>query len=75
MTPAPRVDDTAPKEPAGSEAVSAAEQYKNNPDDAKSFTAWLNEAFKEISELMDSAPEDAAKKLAAANEFVAALPR
>jgi thiol-disulfide isomerase/thioredoxin len=53
--------------------VSAAEQYKNNPDDMKAFTAWLNETFKEISELMDSAPEDAEKKLAAAKEFAAAL--
>ena len=68
-----RADDSAKKEPAGSEAVSAAEQYKNNPDDTKAFTTWLNETFKEISELMDSAPEDAAKKLAAAKEFVAAL--
>ncbi len=68
-----RADDSAKKEPAGTEAVSAAEQYKNNPDDATAFTAWLNETFKEISELMDSAPDDAAKKLAAAREFVAEL--
>lgn len=68
-----RADDSAKKEPAVSEAVSAAEQYKNNPDDTKAFTAWLNETFKEISELMDSAPEDAEKKLAAAKEFVAGL--
>ena len=68
-----RADDSSKKEAAGSEAVSAAEQYKNNPDDTKAFTAWLNETFKEISELMDSAPDDAEKKLAAAKEFVAAL--
>ena len=68
-----RADDSAKKEAAGSEAISAAEQYKNNPDDTKAFTAWLNETFKEISELMDSAPDDAEKKLAAAKEFVAAL--
>lgn len=58
---------------AGGAAASATEQYQNNPDDTKAFTAWLNETFKEISELMDSAPEDAAKKLAAAKEFAAAL--
>ena len=68
-----RADDSAKKEPAASEAVSTAEQYKGNPDDTKAFTAWLNETFKEISELMDSAPDDAEKKLAAAKEFVAAL--
>ena len=68
-----RADDSAKKEAAGSEAVSAAEQYKNNPDDTKAFTAWLNETFKEISELMDSAPEEAEKKLAAAKEFVSVL--
>ena len=68
-----RADDSAKKEPAGTEAVSTTEQYKNNPDDTKAFTAWLNETFKEISELMDSAPDEAEKKLVAAKEFAAAL--
>ena len=68
-----RADDSAKKEPAGNEAVSAAEQFKNNPDDTKAFRAWLSATFNEISELMDSAPEDAEKKLAAAKEFVAGL--
>ena len=68
-----RSDASAKKEPATSESVSAAEQLKNNPDDLKAFTAWFNETFKEISELMDSAPDDAEKKLAAAKEFVAGL--
>lgn len=58
---------------ARGEAASAAEQYANNPDDTKAFTAWLNETFKEISELMDTAPEDAEKKLSAAKEFVGSL--
>ncbi len=58
---------------AGGAAASATEQYQNNPDDTKAFTAWLNETFKEISELMDAAPEDAEKKLAAAREFVSSL--
>ena len=62
-----------PPKAAGVEAASAAEQYQNNPDDTKAFTAWLNETFKEISELMDTAPEDAEKKLAAAKEFVSSL--
>ena len=57
----------------GGEAASAAQQYQNNPDDTKAFTAWLNETFKEISELMDTAPEDAEKKLAAAREFASSL--
>lgn len=68
-----RADASAKQEPATSESVSAAEQLKNNPDDLKAFTAWFNETFKEISELMDSAPDDAEKKLAAAKEFVAGL--
>ena len=58
---------------AGDAAASATEQYQNNPDDTKAFTAWLNETFKEISELMDTAHEDAEKKLAAAKEFVTSL--
>lgn len=68
-----RADDSVKTEPAGSESISAAEQLKNNPDDLKAFTAWLNASFKEISEIMDSAPDDAEKKLAAAKEFMAAL--
>lgn len=66
--------DEAPK--AGTtkaEAVSAAEQYQNNPDDKEAFTAWLNETFKEISDLMEPAPEDAERKLAAAKEFLSDL--
>ncbi len=59
--------------PKGDAAGSATEQYQNNPDDTKAFTAWLNETFKEISELMDTAPEVAEKKLAAAKEFVGSL--
>jgi len=58
---------------ASGAAASATEQYQNNPDDPKAFTAWLNETFKEISELMDTAPEDAEKKLVAAKEFVGSL--
>lgn len=58
---------------AGGEATSAAQQYQDNPDDTKAFTAWLNETFKEISELMDTAPEDAEKKLAEVKEFVQSL--
>lgn len=68
-----RAEDSVKKETTGKEAGSVAEQFKNNPDDMKAFTAWLNETFKEISELMETAPEDAEKKLAAAKEFVAAL--
>lgn len=66
-------EDSPKKESSSSEAVSAAEQYKNNPDDTKAFTAWLNETFTEISELMNSAPDEAEKKLAAAKEFVSSL--
>ena len=66
-------EDSAKKESTGKEAVSAAEQFKNNPDDMKAFTAWLNETFKEISELMESAPDDAEKKLAAAKSFISEL--
>ena len=68
-----RADDSAKKEPTGNAAVSVAEQYQNNPDDTKVFRAWLNETFKEISELMDSAPDDAEKKLASVKEFMAGL--
>ncbi len=70
-----RADDSAKdkKEPAGNEAVSAAEQYKTNPDDSKVFRAWLSATFNEISELMDASPEDAEKKLAALKEFMAGL--
>ena len=69
----PKNEDLTKKESSSSEAVSVAEQYKNNPDDTKAFTAWLNATFTEISELMNSAPDEAGKKLAAAKEFVSAL--
>ena len=68
-----RAEDSPKTKPAGGESASVAEQYQNNPDDAKAFTAWLNETFKEISELMDSTPEDAEKKLTAAKEFLGEL--
>lgn len=66
--------DDAPKADATkTENLSAAEQFKNNPDDSKAFTAWLNETFKEISELMETAPDEAEKKLAAAKDFASSL--
>ena len=66
-------DDALKADAAKTEADSAAEQVKNNPDDVKAFNAWLNETFTAISAVMDSAPDDAAKKLAAAKEFLGEL--
>lgn len=68
-----QADDAPKADAAKTEAASAAEQVKNNPDDTKAFNAWLNETFTAISADMDSAPEEAAKKLAAAKEFLGEL--
>ena len=68
-----KADDAPKADAAKTEAGSAAEQVKNNPDDVKAFNAWINETFTAISAVMDSAPEDAAKKLAAAKEFLGEL--
>ena len=63
-----QADDAPKADAAKSEAGSAAEQVKNNPDDVKAFNAWLNETFKAISEAMDSAP--IADRLRVAESFV-----
>ena len=68
-----KADDAPKADAAKTEVGSAAEQVKDNPDDVKAFNAWLNETFSAISAVMDSAPEDAAKKLAAAKEFLGEL--
>ncbi|TXT20746.1 MAG: thioredoxin, partial [Planctomycetota bacterium] len=68
-----KADDAPKADAAKKESASAAEQVKNNPDDTKAFNAWLNETFTAISAAMDSAPEEAAKKLAAAKEFLGEL--
>lgn len=68
-----QADDAPKADAAKTEAASAAEQVKNNPDDTKAFNAWLNETFSAISAAMDSAPDEAAKKLAAAKEFLGEL--
>ena len=68
-----KADDAPKADAAKTEAGSAAEQVKNNPDDVKAFNAWINETFTAISAVMESAPDDAAKKLAAAKEFLGEL--
>lgn len=63
----------SPNSAAPLDATAAAEQFAKNPDDPKAFTVWLNATFKEISELVDTAPDEAEKKLALAKEFVGTL--
>ena len=63
-------DDALDAKRAKATAGSIGEQYRSNPDDKKVAINWLNGTFQEIAELMDSSPEEAEKKLAAAKRFL-----
>ena len=66
-------DDAAKTDATKTESSSATDQYRSNPDDAKAFTAWLNETFTEIVALVNTSPDKAEKKLAVAKELLGTL--
>ncbi len=57
----------------GGEGTSVAEQLKNNPDDPKAFNAWMTETAKSISELTETAPDEAQKVIMNAHKLLAEL--